>query len=258
MDRDIVIVEQKKVDLSNALVVVGFPTVGLVSTIAANYVVTSLGLERIGAVYSNLFPPATVVHEATPMPPVRIYASKIACGPGGSCEELVVILSEFNPQPNLVKPLADAIIDWCSTKAGKCRLIVTLEGIPMDGGPREDLRTFGLGSTSKARDILKEYGIEQLQEGVVSGLSGVLLYEGERRGIDVTCLLAEASPTYPNARAAAKVLELLDKIIPALHIDPQPLYLEAEKIEAQIKSHLEKARPVIQPFPESPPPGIYR
>ncbi|MEK6977105.1 MAG: PAC2 family protein, partial [Candidatus Hydrothermarchaeota archaeon] len=85
MDRDIVVMEQKKVDLSNALVVVGFPTVGLVSTIAANYVVTSLGLERIGAVYSNSFPPATVVHEATPMPPVRIYASKIACGPGGNC-----------------------------------------------------------------------------------------------------------------------------------------------------------------------------
>src|SRR3990172_8229267 len=103
MDRDIVIVEQKELDLSNAMVVVGFPTVGLVSTIAANYVVTSLGLERIGAVYSRLFPPAAVVHEAIPMPSVRIYAGKIACGPGGSCEELVVILSEFNPPPNLVK-----------------------------------------------------------------------------------------------------------------------------------------------------------
>jgi hypothetical protein len=51
---------------------------------------------------------------------------------------------------------------------------------------------------------------------------------------------------------------LLDKIIPALHIDPQPLYLEVEKIEVQIKSHLEKAKPVTLPSTESPPSGIYR
>lgn len=258
MDRDITVIEQKKLDLSNALVVVGFPTVGLVSTIAANYVVSSLELERIGAIYSDFFPPTAVIHKSIPMPPVRIYAGDVICGPGGSCEELVVIFSEFNPPPNLVKPIADAIIEWCAAKAEKCRLIVALEGIPVDGGLKEDLRTFGLGSTPKAREVLGEFGIEQLQEGVVAGLSGVLLYEGERLGIDVACLLAEASPNYPNARAAAKVLEMLDKIIPALHIDPQPLYLEAEKIEVQIKSYLEKAKPVTLPSTESSPPGIYR
>ncbi|MEM2976364.1 MAG: PAC2 family protein, partial [Thermoplasmata archaeon] len=67
-------------------------------------------------------------------------------------------------------------------------------------------------------------------------MAGVLLNEGKRRDFDVVALLAEANPQYPDARAAAKVIETLDRLILHIRLDSRPLYKEAEVIESQIKS----------------------
>ena len=52
-------------------------------------------------------------------------------------------------------------------------------------------------------------------------------------------LLVEADPSYPDARAAAKLIELLDKLLPNIKLDTEPLIEEAERIEKQIKSMME-------------------
>ena len=70
--------------------------------------------------------PATVIHKSNPSPPVRIYAGKKICEVDGSCEQLSVIISEFMPQWDVIKPLVDNIMEW-SNKRG-CDTIVSLEG----------------------------------------------------------------------------------------------------------------------------------
>jgi len=45
---DIKIFEYKEIDLSNSMLVVAFPTVGLISSIAGNFIVKSLKLKEIG------------------------------------------------------------------------------------------------------------------------------------------------------------------------------------------------------------------
>jgi hypothetical protein len=158
MDRDITVIEQKKLDLSNALVVVGFPTVGLVSTIAANYVVSSLELERIGAIYSDFFPPTAVIHESIPMPPVRIYAGDVICGPGGSCEELVVIFSEFNPPAQPRK-----------THCRRHNRVVCCQGreVPVDRHPRG--HPSGWGAQGRPADL--RVGVHTQGQGGPGGIS---------------------------------------------------------------------------------------
>ncbi|EQD68405.1 hypothetical protein B2A_00454, partial [mine drainage metagenome] len=53
---------------------------------------------------------------------------------------------------------------------------------------------------------------------------------------DVLTFLAEAHPDYPDARAAAKVIETIDHVLLQTIIDPVPLYNEAERIEQQLLS----------------------
>ena len=72
-------------------------------------------------------------------------------------------------------------------------------------------------------------------EGVISGVAGVLLNEGKRRGFNVISLLAETRTDYPDARAAAKVIEAIDEAVLNIGIDVEPLYKEAEDIEMKIK-----------------------
>jgi len=62
MTNDIQIIEHKKMDLSNCMLAVSFPTVGLVSSIAAHHIVDSLKLKEIGAIVSNKFMPTTIIH----------------------------------------------------------------------------------------------------------------------------------------------------------------------------------------------------
>jgi len=92
-------------------------------------------------------------------------------------------------------------------------------------------------------DILKKYAIEETKEGMITGITGVLLFEGARLKQDVLCLLAEAHSSYPDSRAAALLVETIDKMLPEIKIDTQPLYKEAEDIEQKIRSFIKQAQP---------------
>jgi uncharacterized protein len=55
--------------------------------------------------------------------------------------------------------------------------------------------------------------------------------------------LAEAHSSYPDSRAAALLVETLDKMLPEIQINTQPLYKEAEDIEQKIRSFIKQAQP---------------
>jgi uncharacterized protein len=239
MEEDIQIIEYKEVDLSNSMLIEAFPTVGLVSSIAGHFIIDSLKLEEIGTISSRYFMPAAVIHNGFPSPPVRIYAGKKICGPDGSCEQIVVIISEFMPSVDIIKPLGEAILSWAKKK--KCSFIVTLEGThALDS---KKLKTYGVASTPKMKNTLKTFGIPETQEGMITGITGVLLYEGARLKYDVLCLLAEAHSSYPDSRAAALLVETLDKMLPGIKINTEPLYKEANEIEQKIRAFIKQAQP---------------
>ena len=247
---DIEIIEYKEVDLSNSLLVVAFPTVGLISSIAGHFIIDSLKLEEIGAITSREFMPATVIHKSRPSPPVRIYAGEKTCGPDGSCEQLAVIISEFMPPYNIIKPLADKILKWADKKG--CKIVITLEGTHAVGDKKQKFNVYGVGSNSEMKNFLKSYKIDETKEGMITGVTGVLLYEGVLWQRDVVCLLSEAHSSYPDSRAAGNLLKKLDVMLPEIKIDPKPLYKEAEKIEEQIKKFMEQSKPTAPSLPPLP------
>lgn len=252
---DITIVEYKKIDLSRSMLVIAFPTVGLVSSIAGHFIIDSLKLEEIGTIVSNHFVPATIIHKSKPSPPVRIYAGNKVCGPHGTCEQLAVIISEFMPPLYIIKPLADKILEWSNEKG--CKMIVALEGTHAIGDKKEEeLQIYGVGSTEETKDFLKKYEIKETQEGMITGVTGILLYQGVLMKRDVICLLAETHTSYPDSRAAGNLLEKLDVMLPGIKIDPEPLYKEAEEIEKKIRKFMEQSKPTA-PSAHSAPSYMY-
>jgi uncharacterized protein len=274
---EIKVYELKKVDLRGATVIDGFPSVGLVSSIVANYLINFLKLTQIGIMDSVYFPTVSLVREAEPLNPVRIYAGeKISSSKGGS-DQIVAFISEFQPPPNLVKPIAHTMLDWAEEQ--RCKLLISPEGLVIDKGeddeegeaapqPVEEVEqevdengdpvdVYGIGSTLKARELLKAHNISLFTEGVITGVAGVLLNEGKSRDFEVVSIMAEAHPDYPDARAAAKVIETIDKMLLHIQLDAKPLYIEAEKIEGQLKSIHAQAKPSKSRKPAYSP-SIYR
>lgn len=226
----------KDMDLEGATVVDGFPTVGLVSTIAANYLIGALNLDQISALDSPDFPAVSMVYASKPKFPARIYADEKT--------KAVVFLSEFTPTPHLARAIAKTVLDWVREK--KCKRIIVPEGLSVPKRD-EELEVYCVGSTDSARADLKKFGIKQLKTGIVTGVSGILLNEGRRTNFDVISLLAEVRPDMPDARAAAKIVEIIDKFIPALKIDVEPLYKEARRIESYLKTIRERSKPAARP-----------
>ncbi|WP_455393197.1 proteasome assembly chaperone family protein [[Eubacterium] cellulosolvens] len=261
---EIKIYELKRMDLRNAAVIDGFPSVGLVSTITANYLIGTLQMEQIGILDSIHFPTVSVVRNSEPLNPVRIYAKEKV---KENESQVVVFISEFQPPPNLIKMIAGTILDWMMEQG--CNLLISPEGLVIDRGEGsldemkdennekevEELEAYGIGSTERARKLLSDNDIQQFQEGVISGVAGVLLNEGKRRDFDVISLLAEARPNYPDARAAARVIEAIDKVLLHMNIDVKPLYREAEGIEARIMSMQKQAKTTAKK--KAPIPQMY-
>ncbi len=320
---DIKVYEIRRLDLRGATVIDGFPSVGLVSTICANYLISSLNLKQIGIMDSIYFPTVSVVRDSEPLNPVRIYGGEIM-NKDDEKKLIVVFISEFQPPPKLIKLIAGTILDWIVEQ--NCGVLVSPEGLVIeragdtdeaaeasfnkdeilrgmiskgqgesddgsgekaiveamlsmdllnpaetgklekvdegkndtaegdllkeeegtgenlqddDGGPvpggRPQVDVYGIASTKEARELLNDKWIMPFSEGVISGVAGVLLNEGKRRGFNVISLLAETRTDYPDARAAAKVIEAIDEAVLNIGIDVEPLYKEAEDIEMKIK-----------------------
>jgi uncharacterized protein len=232
-------------------VIAGFPSIGLVSTIAANYIIDAMNLKQIGCVRASQFPALSVVHTGEPLSPVRIYA-----GCQGDREKLVVFVSEFKPKPNLINAISEVIMNWVSKKG--CKLLISPEGMVVEGkGSREEqvADAYAIGSTEKARGLLMTRNIPQFKNGIIAGVSGVLLNRGKQENFDVISILAEAHPNYPDAKAAAAAINVMGLIMD-MEINVTPLYEEAERIEKQLQKFHKQAKPMVSTG-QVPQPSMY-
>jgi uncharacterized protein len=254
MEKEIIFREIEPLDCSRSMLIVSFPTTGLVGTLAAGYMVRSLKLKRVGTFSSERFVPTAVILDGIPSPPVRMFGEKRACAPDELCNEIIVIMSELPIPLDMIKPMSEAILNWCKNK--NTNMIVTLEGANVPLLPDQEPKVYGVGTTKKSKEMIKKYKIEPLNEGMVGGVSGTLLYEGEATGKDVLCLMAEANIQLPGAMGAAKLVEIISRMLPELKIDPKPLFEEAKEMEEQIKTALKSAGP-MPPEDREVPPGIY-
>jgi uncharacterized protein len=87
-------------------------------------------------------------------------------------------------------------------------------------------------------------------------VAGVLLNEGRKRDFDVVTLLAEAHPDFPDAKAAALVLEAIDKLLLGIDFDAKPLFEEAKRIEEHIRE-IQKQAVVKKGDKAAPRPEMY-
>ena len=240
-----------EVDLKGATVIAGFPSIGLVSTIAANYLIDALDLKQIGCVTSSQFPALSVVHTGEPLSPVRIYSGTQSNG-----EKIVVFVSEFKPKPNLISSISEAIMNW-ATENG-CKLLISPEGMVVEGksvDSEEEAEAYAIGSTENARGMLVEKKVPQFKNGIIAGVSGVLLNIGKQSNFNVISILAEAHPNYPDAKAAAAAINVM-ALLMGVEINVTPLYEESERIEKQLQKFHKQAKPMVSAG-QAPQPSMY-
>jgi len=215
----------------------GFSTVGSVGVIATSHLISSLELDVMGTVLHPQFPAIALIHDSVPKHPVRVYQG----------EGIGIFTSEIQFPNEKDVYFGETVLEWF-TKGGFDRLIVIDGVISKELGIKEEGELWGVSSTKEGREQLDKAGIRRIQQGIVSGIAGYLIAEGERRGLEVSALLAECNPMYPDARAALiaveGVSELIDREIPI-----QELLNDARNIEERVREAFNRAQKTALPAP---------
>ena len=218
-------------EIKKPIFIEGYPGVGLVGHIAANFLAKELGMEMIGYVESPFLPPMALILEGKPNPPLRFYGR----------DNLIVAVADIYVPPTLLNEIAKEIVRYL--KEMEASKVISLGGIGI-GFFKEKMDVWGVGATEELNQELQEKGVKILQYGSIMGMSGKLLWEASRENLNAYVLLGETFGDRPDPRAAANVVEVL-KSLTGIEISTEPLLKEAEMIEEQLRrmhEQMEEAR----------------
>ncbi len=222
-------VEFEKQNLSGYTLVEGFPGMGLVGTIAAKYLVEKLGFEQIGYVDSEIFAPIIRIHNGVPIRPARIYANK--------SKKIVVLISEQVIGKQFTYFVAKKTVEWVKKKG--ISKIISLSGVQTSVPSKREV-IYGIAANEKSRELLKKFGLSEIEDGITTGVTALILLELRRTNLKAISILGnvELSADY---KASAEVLKKLDQAL-NLNLDVEPLLKEARETEKQLIDHLKKLR----------------
>ena len=211
----------------NCTIVEGFPGFGLVGTIASEFLIEHLKTEQIGKILFNDMPAMVAIHENKIVEPLGIFYN---------AKYNVVILHAITAATHYEWEMADTINKLSSDLDAK--EIISLEGVG-SGEDSEGSRVFYYSNNEKNAKLFEKAGIEALKEGIIIGVTAAVLLRVEK--IPISCLFAETHANLPDSKAAAKIVEALDKYL-GMELDYKPLLEQAEKFEEKLKTILQKSQ----------------
>jgi uncharacterized protein len=219
-------------DVKDAVVLEGSPELGLIGNILGWLLVEELKMKQIGYIDSKEFPPLAVLYKGIAIHPFRIY----------STEGIVLFLSDFIIPPTVSYDMSNAIVEWMERNNSK-ELITFNSMVVME-------KSDSVAAAANSENALKRLGdldLPILPFGNVNGLSGSLLTRTATKDIPASCLFAEVLNQYPDPRAAASLVNVLNKMLD-IKVNAEPLLKEAEEIEERLKELANR----VQNEPESP------
>ncbi len=221
-----------------------FPTIGLASAVAADFLAERLQLAPLGFVHGASAPAAALVRRARPAHAVTLHAGETRCGAQATCTRVVLLTSLVPLREESLATFATALRSWARERG--IREIVVLEGFTSKGGP-EQPELLGLASTDEGNALVAKAAIPLFDEGILHGLPGVLLAEAADTGQPAYSLFTKAREDIPDARAAARLVEAIDKLFVALHLDTANLQQTAVRLESTLHERAAATAPARPP-----------
>lgn len=229
MNSNVKIIEKKEIP-KGAIMLFGFPDVGLVGVIAASHLISELNLTEVAYIDSKLLPPIIVLHEGLPHSSIRIFGN----------HQILLAVSEIPLREDLVYPVMHALVDWGKNK--EVKMMISLSGIPVqERQDLEELKVFAAASSPETLKIAQDKNLEVLKEGYMVGPQAVMLQYCATLGVPALTLLAQCFFNYPDPEAAAKALEHLTKIT-MVKVDVSKLLEKGEEIRLKARDMMKRTQ----------------
>jgi predicted ATP-grasp superfamily ATP-dependent carboligase len=211
----------------NAILIEGFPGFGFVSTIATEFLIKHLDAKKIGRFFTEELLPLAVIKDSKVIDPLEVFYAK---------KENILILRTLTNVNGAEWKIAEIVRELA--KELKVKEIISVEGIANPAGKADETsKTYYF--TNQDDKKFKKLGIDVIKEGIVMGVTGVLLMKADK--MPVSCFFAEATPGIPDSRAAGEIIKTLDNYL-NLNVDYKPLMKTAQEVEGKIRDLLSKIK----------------
>jgi uncharacterized protein len=229
----VTVVETTPID-SCRYCVVGFPDVGLVSSIALGHAVLEAKMAEFGHLESDDFPPVIVVHDGAPKPPMRLYRRN----------SVVSVVSEMPVDFNFITPVTRSLVDWVKSK--HVELLVTTSGIAVPNRLEIDVpEVYGVASSPDVRKIMDSVGVKALEEGFVAGIHAALMKESLEKRVPCLILLAQSHLKFPDPGAAASLIDALNRLVD-LDVDTKELLVHEDEVRLRLRALMQRTQEHMQ------------
>lgn len=229
MSEEVRIIEKKEIP-PDAVMLFGFPDVGLVGVIAASHLISELDLAEVAYVDSRLLPPLIVLHKGLPHSSIRIFGN----------HGVLLAVSETAISADTIYPIMHALIDWGRGK--DVELMVSMSGIPVqDRQNIKKLEVFAAASNPVTLETVRDKGVKVLSEGYMVGPQAIVMQHCANIEVPAVTLLAQCFFKYPDPEAAAELLKELTNLS-GIKVDVSELLEKGEEIRLRASDMMRRTQ----------------
>ena len=244
-----VIKELRRVELKNPILVEGFPGLGMVGSIATQYLARQLKAQKLAILYSPHFPYHVLVDKKGG---ARLLRGEFYFWKNETGENDFIFLTGDSQAQTIEGQfeVANSILDFAEKK--KVQTIITIGGYRNEVEDSPKVVTVSTNPTLFEK-ALKAKAVSSDAGTPIVGTAGLLLGLAKFRKIDAICLLGETRGYLPDPRTAKSVIAILQGML-NVKVDLKGLDKEIERskeilgrmreIEKRRVKYMEKMRRV--------------
>ena len=215
--------------LNEPSLICGLPGSGYVGKLAVDHLIEELKGIPFANIFSSSFPPQVLIQSDGTADLMKnvLYHCK------GKSHDLILLSGDAQPvTPESEYEMADEITKICE-KLG-VKTIYTLAAY-ITGTFSKTQKVYGTSTSQRIVKEFQKYGIYAMNSGSITGMNGLIIGVGKRKGITGVCLLGETSGYVVDAKASKAVLETLAKMLD-LKLDLAGIAKKAQDTEQLVKT----------------------
>jgi uncharacterized protein len=240
-------VHEPGIELESPTMVEGLPGVGLVGKIATDHLVDLLDMTHYASCYCDGLPEVAVYSEGDTgyKPPVRIYTAEK--------RDLLALQSDVPVSPNAAREFAGCVNGWLEQHEATP---LYLSGLPEEKDGVPELYGVASGDTEQ---LLAEIDVAPPSDaGVISGPTGALLFDANRRDMDALGFVVQSNKNFPDPEAARVVLVNAVEPIADVDVETGALVEQAEQIQDARERLAKQMQEAQEESSQAQPLGMYQ
>lgn len=223
----------KEYDSADKHLIIGLPGMGRVGYASVNYILEKMGGDLVAELYSTTFPSQLVVNKRG--------ISMLFTGRLYEVDDFLVFTGETQPQnPDGQHEICIELLSHLVSRGKPASLIATAAYVVPEYS--DSRRVFIAGNDEELLAELSDLGGDVLEEGVITGVNGIIVGWASYYGIKSAVILGETWSTIVefnevDFRAVKSVVDLLKNYL-RIRISTEDLLGQAQAVESRIKATL--------------------